>query len=171
MRGGSHVTVPVPGSTVGAQVLGEAAAALGAGCIALHLVAAASPGHGGRPVAVLLVAMAAACVPCVRGLWRRPTVRTWAMTGGMYAAMLAAHLLVLTGPQGGAAAARAHVHTGALTWSELAMWSGLGLAGVQVALAAAVLLVRTAQARPSLVSVVRRRRLGGGGREEGAAAV
>ncbi len=148
MRLGSHVTVPAPGSTVAVRVLGEAAAVLGAGCIALHLVAAASPGHAGRPVAVLLVAMAIACVPCVRGLWRGPTVRTWAMTGGMYAAMLAIHLL-LAGPGAAAGADRAHLHPSALTWSELAMWVGLALAGVQIVLATAVLLARFAQARPS----------------------
>lgn len=114
---------------------------LGAGCAALHAAAAAAPGHGGWPATVLFAVMAAACVPCIRGLWRGPTPRTWAVTGGMYAAMLGAHAFLLGGGSWSVATAQAvHLHGGAVTWADVAMWAGLGLAGVQVVLAGTVLL-------------------------------
>jgi hypothetical protein len=132
------------GSGPGAEVpgfapllLGEAASAVGAVCVALHVATAVAPGHGDPLTRAVLLLMAAGCVPCVRSLWRAPTTRVWAMTGAMYAAMLTAHLLLLvpwvTPPS-------AHTHAGGASWTELGMWSGLALAGVETVLAAVVLL-------------------------------
>jgi hypothetical protein len=121
----------------GAGTLGKSAAALGALCIAVHVVTAVAGGHGSAVEAVVLVAMAAACLPCVGALWRHPVVGVWRGTGLMYGGMLFVHLLLLT------AAGRSSVHAGhragGWTWTETGMWGGLLLAGVQVALAGTVL--------------------------------
>jgi len=119
------------------RLLAEAAILVGAACLLLHLAAAV----GGHPrqlvlVAVLLV-MAVACASCLRALWAGPSRRDWAVVGAMYGGMLLAHLVWL-----GLGTHTAHVHAATgLSWSELGMWGGLGLAGVQLGLSAAGLML------------------------------
>lgn len=120
-------------------LLAEAGAAVGTLCVALHVVTAVAPGHGDPAARGVLLAMAAGCLPCIRGLWLAPKPRVWAMTGGMYAAMLVAHLVLLSPwatPTG------LHHGVRGLTWTDLGMWGGLALAAVQLVLASVVLLGR-----------------------------
>jgi hypothetical protein len=60
------------------------------------------------------------------------------MTGVMYAAMLAAHL-VLVSPW---AAAGLHHGASGPTWTDVGMWGGLSLAVVQLVLVTVVLVAR-----------------------------
>lgn len=140
---------PAQGRTGGAGAApwpaAEAAVALGAACVTLHVVTALG-GHDDGWARVLLLTMAAACVPCLLRLRSAPTRRTWAGTGGMYAAMLAAHLWVVT--PWSAAAGMSHDMSGPLTWTELGMWGAMALAALQVLLAAVVLAPRP-RGRPS----------------------
>jgi hypothetical protein len=112
---------------------------VGAVCVALHAVTAVAPGHGDLLARGVLLVMATGCLPCIRGLWLAPSPRVWAMTGGMYAAMLVAHLVLLS-PW----AASAGMHHGASgpTWTDLGMWGGLALAVAQLALVTVVLVAR-----------------------------
>ena len=55
-------------------LLAEAAAAVGALCLALHVVTAVAPGHGDLLARGVLLAMATGCLPCIRGLWLRGSV-------------------------------------------------------------------------------------------------
>jgi hypothetical protein len=126
----------VPG--IARPLLGEAGAAVGALCVALHVVTAAAPGHGDLLARGALLAMATGCLACIRGLWLVPTARVWAMTGVMYAAMLVAHL-VLVSPW---AAAGLHHGASGPTWTDLGMWGGLALAVVQLVLVTVVLVAR-----------------------------
>ena len=87
----------------------------------------------------VLLVMAAGCLPCIRGLWLAPTPRVWAMTGVMYAAMLIAHLVLLS-PW--AVAAGMHHGAGGPTWTDLGMWGGLALAAAQLTLVCVVLAAR-----------------------------
>jgi hypothetical protein len=121
----------------GGRLAAEAGAVVGAACVALHGVTALTAGEEAAWERGLLLVMAAVCVPCILRLRRTPTRRAWAMTGGMYAAMLAAHLSVEApwSPAGG----MSHSMAGRLTWADLGMWGGMALAGIQLALAVAVL--------------------------------
>jgi hypothetical protein len=127
----------VPG--IARPLLAEAGAAVGVLCVALHVVTAVTPGHGDLPARAVLLIMAAGCLPCIRRLWLAPSPRVWAMTGGMYAAMLAAHLVLLS-PW--ADAAGMHHAAGGPTWTDVGMWGGLALAVVQLVLVAVVLVAR-----------------------------
>jgi hypothetical protein len=112
-------------------LLAEAAVLVGAACLLLHLVTAL--GHHGQDVVltVVMLGMAVACAPCLSALW------AWTITGAMYAVMLGVHLAWLGfGPDGAV-----HFHgSGELTWGQLGMWGGLGLAGIQLVLAAVGLM-------------------------------
>jgi hypothetical protein len=91
----------------------------------------------------VLVVMAAACLPCVRALWRHPVAGVWRSTAVMYGGMLFVHLLLLTAASGGSG----HAGHGAVggrpaggwSWAEAGMWAGVALAALQVALAGTVL--------------------------------
>jgi hypothetical protein len=113
-------------------LLPEAAVLVGAACLLLHLVTAF--GHHPQDVVrtAVMVGMAVACARCLPALWAGPTRRDWTITGAMYAVMLVAHLAWLGfGPDDAG-----HSHgSGELTWGQLGMWGGLGLAGVQLVLA------------------------------------
>ncbi|SDX83280.1 hypothetical protein SAMN05661080_01372 [Modestobacter sp. DSM 44400] len=117
--------------------LGRTAAATGALCVGVHVATAAVGGHGEAGERAVLVAMAVACLPCVRALWRHPGVAVWRSTAVMYGGMLFVHLLLLTAA-GGSSGHAGHM-AGGWTWAEAGMWSGLALAGAQVALAGTVL--------------------------------
>jgi Na+(H+)/acetate symporter ActP len=118
-------------------LLAEAATVIGTVCLVLHVVTAF--GHHPRSVVrtVVMLGMAVACARCLPALWAGPTRRDWTVTGAMYGAMLVAHLAwTALGPE-----SVGHAHTSVqLSWIELGMWGGLGLAGVQLCLAAAGLI-------------------------------
>jgi hypothetical protein len=64
-------------------------AVVAAGSAALHMTMV---GHAGTPVvAVLIVAMAAACLVCAYELWRGCGLRTWCVVAVMNLAMIAVH--------------------------------------------------------------------------------
>ena len=121
--------------TVGRWLLAQTAVVVGGGCVALHVGSALAPGSGSWPVRALLMAMAGACLPCLRALSRAPTRRVWASTGAMYGAMLTVHL-VLMAPR-----STVGMHHGAvgLTWAELGMWAFVVLASTQLLLVAVAL--------------------------------
>lgn len=125
----------------GVVTLGRVAAGVGAVCVALPHAGAVPGGHGGPVVSALFVAMAMACLGCVRALWRDPGPGVWRSTGLMYGAMLFVHLLLLSAASGTAAhAGHAGGHgTGLGGWPAAGTWAGLLLALVQVALAGSVL--------------------------------
>ena len=135
----------------GVATLGRVAAGVGAVCVALHLAVAVPGGHGGPLVSALFVAMAVACLGCVRALWRNPGVGVWRSTGLMYGGMLFVHLLLLSAASGTAGHAGHTGHggaqgTGAGGWLETGTWAGLLLALVQLALTGFVLATRRAGA-------------------------
>jgi hypothetical protein len=114
-----------------ALTLGRAAALVAVASAAVHL-ALLDPSS---LTSLLMVAMAAVCLPCAWHQWRSPTPAVWRATATVDAVMLVAHVQMLGG---GGAGAHAHLHTGP---SPL-MWLGLGLVGGQLALAGAALLHR-----------------------------
>jgi len=63
-------------------------AAAAAGSAALH---ATMIGHAAGPLALLIVAMAAACLFCAYELWRGCGPRTWLVVAVMNLAMIAVH--------------------------------------------------------------------------------
>jgi hypothetical protein len=132
-----------PGGDGGVGALGRAAAVVGALCVAVHVATAGSAGHGGPAERAVFAAMAVACLPCIRALWRRPTRGAWRATAVMYGGMLFVHLLLLSAASG-RPEHLAGAHHPASAGAELGMWGGLLLAALQVALAGAVL----AGARP-----------------------
>ncbi|MCV7356486.1 hypothetical protein [Mycolicibacterium fluoranthenivorans] len=76
-------------------------AVVAAGSAALH---ATMIGHARTPVvAVLIVAMAAACLMCAYELWRGCGVRTWCVVAVMNLAMIAVHWSMPTHHHGAAA--------------------------------------------------------------------
>ena len=126
------------------RALAGTAVIVGGLCVVLHLVAAVTPGHGSTLTRGVLFAMAVLCVPCVRALSRGPTSDVWAMTGLMYAGMLGAHLLLLEGPWSAMSANEMHAEMGSgVGWTQVGMWAGLTLAGVQVVLASAALTIKS----------------------------
>ena len=129
-------------STGGADrvgALGRAAAVVGALCVAVHVGTATSAGHGGPAGRAVFAAMAVACLPCVRALWRRPTRGVWRAAAVMYGGMLFLHLLLLSAASG-RPEHLAGAHHPASAGAGLGMWGGLLLAALQVAVAAAVLV-------------------------------
>jgi hypothetical protein len=102
---------------------------------------------------LLMLAMAAVCLPCAWHQWRLPTAAVWRMTAVVDAVMLVAHVQML-----GGAGTGPHLHTG----PQPLMWLGLGLVVAQLALAGSALLCRrsppwvTAAARSPALTVRRR---------------
>ncbi len=127
----------------GVRALGRTAAVVGALCVAVHMATATSAGHGGPAERAVFAAMAVACLPCVRALWRRPGRGVWRATAVMYGGMLFLHLLLLSAASG-RPEHLAGAHHPVSAAAELGMWGGLLLAALQVALAGTVL----AGARP-----------------------
>ena len=120
--------------------LGRVAAVAALGSAAVHLVLL----DGSSLSSVVMVLLAAACLPCAWHLWRSPTASVWRSTALVDAVMLVVHLQMLGGTgehamhamHGTAHDMAADASTGGL------MWIGLGLVGVQLALAGGAALRR-----------------------------
>ena len=109
--------------------LGRAAALVAVASAAVHLALL----DLSSLTSLLMVAMAAVCLPCAWHQWRAPSPVVWRATATVDAVMLVAHVQMLGG---GSSGPHAHLHTGP---SPL-MWLGLGLVVGQLALAGAALL-------------------------------
>jgi hypothetical protein len=115
-----------------APALGRVAAALALASAAVHLALLDATSLG----SLLMVAMAAVCLPCAWHLWRSPTAPVWGMTAAVDGVMLVVHAQML----GGASTGMAGMHHPAAP-SPL-MWLGLGLVVSQLALAGTAALRR-----------------------------
>jgi hypothetical protein len=115
----------------GALALGRAAAGLALASALVHLLLLDAGSLG----SVLMVGMAAACLPCAWHLWRSPSASVWRATALVDAAMLVLHVQMLGGSTG-----HAGMHHGSAPASL--MWLGLALVGGQLALAATAALRR-----------------------------
>jgi hypothetical protein len=112
-----------------AVALGRVAALAAVASAAVHLALL----DASSLASLLMVAMAAVCLPCAWHLWRSPTAAVWRMTATVDAVMLVVHAQML----GDRAPAHAHGgHPGQL------MWLGLGLVAVQLVLAGAAAVRR-----------------------------
>ena len=112
---------PVPRTRL---ALGRLAAVLALASAAVHLLLLDAGSLG----SVVMVGMAAACLPCAWHLWRSPTGSVWGLTATVDAAMLVLHAQLLGTP-----APMAGMHHS--TAPGGLMWLGLGLVGGQLALA------------------------------------
>ena len=113
----------------GALALGRTAAVLALCSALVHLLLLDAGSLG----SVVMVGMAAACLPCAWHLWRSPTGSVWRVTAGVDAAMLVLHVQLL--------GAGEHMHhTGA---PSPLMWLGLALVSGQLVLAGAAALRRS----------------------------
>ncbi|MGY1841777.1 MULTISPECIES: hypothetical protein [unclassified Modestobacter] len=106
-----------------AIALGRVAALAAVASAAVHLLLL-----DGSLGSLVMVGMAAACLPCAWRLWRNPTGSVWRFTALVDAAMLVLHAQLLGGSSGHALMHHA-AGPGAL------MWLGLGLVGAQLMLA------------------------------------
>jgi hypothetical protein len=104
---------------------GRSAAALAAASAVVHLLQVTTDSLG----ALVMAAMALACLPCARHLWRSPTRSTWGVTAALDAGMLTVHGQML---------AVTHHHTA----TPSLMWLGLALVGGQLFLAGVAVLRR-----------------------------
>jgi hypothetical protein len=118
-------------------VAGRRTCALMAACsTVLHGV---SLGHvANAAAAVLMMAMAAACLYCAGDLWIRGTSRAWAMVASMNLAMIAVHLPLASGHHHGGG-----INAGAAVPGSTVMTLATTLALIEVVVATAVLYVRT----------------------------
>ncbi|MGY1858098.1 hypothetical protein [Modestobacter sp. SYSU DS0290] len=106
-----------------ALALGRVAAGLAVTSAAVHLLLV-----DGSLGSLVMVLMAAACLPCAWHLWRSPTGSVWRFTALVDAAMLVLHAQMLGGPSG-------HTHVHHAAGPGALMWLGLGLVGAQLLLA------------------------------------
>ncbi|SFE54086.1 hypothetical protein [Blastococcus tunisiensis] len=109
---------------------GRVAAVLALASAAVHLLLVDASSLG----SLVMVAMAAACLPCAWHLWRSPTPSVWGTTAAIDTAMLLLHAQMLAGVSG-------HTGHGGAPAGSL-MWLGLGLVGAQLAVAGAAVLRR-----------------------------
>ena len=110
--------------------LGRVAAVAALGSAAVHLVLL----DGSSLSSVVMVLLAAACLPCAWHLWRSPTASVWRSTALVDAVMLVVHLQMLGEP--------AMDMPGMSSGPDPAMWLGLGLVAAQLSLAGAAALRR-----------------------------
>jgi hypothetical protein len=115
-----------------APALGRVAAVLAVASAAVHLTLLDATSLG----SLLMVAMAAVCLPCAWHLWRSPTASVWGMTAAVDAVMLVVHAQMLGRPAHEMAGMQ---HTAA---PSPLMWLGLGLVVSQLALAGTAALRR-----------------------------
>jgi hypothetical protein len=109
--------------------LGRVAAVLAVASAGVHLLLLDAASLG----SLVMVAMAAACLPCAWHLWRSPTAAVWGTTAAIDATMLVLHAQML-------APAAGHAHHGGGTGSL--MWLGLALVAVQLGIAGTAALRR-----------------------------
>jgi hypothetical protein len=109
-----------------ALALGRVAAVAALASAAVHLLLLDS-----SLAAVVMLGMAAACLPCAWHLWWRPTGSVWRATALVDAAMLVLHAQMLGAPDD----AMPEMHPGPAPGGL--MWLGLGLVLAQLALAGA----------------------------------
>ena len=112
----------------GALALGRVAAVLALCSALVHLLLLDAGSMG----SVVMVGMAAACLPCAWHLWRSPTGSVWRVTAGVDAAMLVLHVQLLDAGE--------NMHHAAAPSSL--MWLGLALVSGQLVLAGAAALRR-----------------------------
>lgn len=100
-------------------------------------------GHGSTPAGLLMVGMAALCLPCAVHLWRRATIRAWAAVGMMNAGMLLVHSWMMRSSAGGHAAGERAAESPAVspTLHEVLMLGATVLSGMEVVLAGVGLVV------------------------------
>ena len=125
-----------PATTAGrATALGRRGCALlAATSAALHAVAL---GHAANAAAlVLMLAMIAGCLLCARDLWRDGATRAWVLVAVTSVAMIALHMPSAGHHHGSAAA-------GVGPPAPPVMTVAMGIAAVEVAIAAAVLYRRS----------------------------
>ena len=116
-----------------AVALGRVAAVLALASAAVHLLLLDASSLD----SLVMVLMAAACLPCAWHLWRSPSASVWRVTALVDGAMLVLHAQMLGGSAGGSMASMHHADSpGGL------MWLGLGLVGAQLALAGTATLRR-----------------------------
>ena len=132
------MTTALPVARTGALPLGRAAAALVATSAVVHVLQADTASLAG----LLMPVMALACLPCAWHLWRAPTGAVWALTAALDAGMLLVHATVMAG--GGMAMHHSAAGPGTL------VWTGLVLAGAQLALAT---LYGVSRARPGRATI------------------
>lgn len=114
-------------------------AVVAAGSAALH---ATMIGHARTPVvAVLIVAMAAACLMCAYELWRGCGLRTWCVVAVMNLAMIAVHWSMPTHHHGAAAPEQVNGLMTVATTVSL----------IEACVATAVLYVLTRRRAPSAI--------------------
>jgi hypothetical protein len=118
-------------------VPGRVGAMLATSSAVLHAVTLT---HAGHPiVAVGMVAMIVACLSCAYDLWTMDTIRGWVLVGLMNLAMIGVHLpMTAEHRHHGSVSAVVEPVSGAQV-----MAVATGVAVLEVALAAAVLLYRT----------------------------
>jgi hypothetical protein len=125
------VTTAVLTTRPRAAALGRVAAGLAVTSAVVHLLLV-----DGSLGSVVMVLMAAACLPCAWHLWRSPTASVWGFTALVDGAMLVLHAQLLGGSGG-------HEQMAGMSHSPSSlMWLGLGLVGTQLALAGAAALTR-----------------------------
>ncbi|MGY1748814.1 hypothetical protein [Modestobacter sp. SYSU DS0511] len=125
------MTTAVVATRPRAVALGRVAAGLAVGSAAVHLLLV-----DGSLGSLVMVLMAAACLPCAWHLWRSPTGSVWRFTALVDAAMLVLHAQMLGGSGG-------HQHAHHTAGPGALMWLGLGLVGAQLVLAAAAAVRRS----------------------------
>ena len=134
-------------------MVGRVVGVLLASSISIHLLMAGMHWAVSGWVTGVSLAMALACLPCLRGLWRGPRLHHWLLTAGMAAVMLGVHLpLALAStarPTPGVlsgwwcSAASMHIHgqllAGVTSWTPGPSMTGMG-AQHQALMLTAVLL-------------------------------
>lgn len=114
------MTTDLLGALPRAPALGQVAAGLAVASAVVHLLLL----DAGTLGSLVMVGMAAACLPCAWQLWHAPTSSVWGMTAAVDAGMLVLHIQMLAQPH--------HQHDG---FACTLMWLGLGLVAGQLALA------------------------------------
>ena len=111
-----------------APALGRAAAVAALCSAAVHLLLLDSSSLG----SLVMLGMAAACLPCAWHLWRHPVAGVWGFTALVDTAMLVLHLQM----QGGPVMDMPGMHSG----PPPVTWLAVALVGLQLGLAGAAVL-------------------------------
>jgi hypothetical protein len=126
------VTTALVATRPGALALGRVAAVLALASALVHLLLLDTSSLD----SLVMVLMAAACLPCAWHLWRSPSASVWRFTALVDGAMLVLHAQMLSAPSMDMPGMSHGGPAGGL------MWLGLGLVGAQLALAGTAALRR-----------------------------